>query len=184
MKTLLDVLAVCGGTLGIIAFLWRVWDEFGSYLYLGLEIKTDVPGYAVAVARVENSGRRNKSLSAAFLLVGPFDEDPVQTYNKIAATAGLAEARYTNDILKSKASRALVIDKGTRQLMPLPFFTSENVSVGDEKLACSVPIKLEAVHYAGPHSVRLLVGANAWWIPRMHRSVHNIILVAPASSPH
>ena len=56
MKTLLDVLAACGGTLGVIAFLWRVWDEFGSYLYLGLEVKTDVPGYAVVVARVENSG--------------------------------------------------------------------------------------------------------------------------------
>ena len=183
MKTLLDVLALFGGTLGIIAFLWRVWDEFGSYLYLGLEIKTDVPGYAVAVARVENSGRRNKRLSAAFLLVGPFVEEPVQTYNRIAASAGLAEARYTNDILRSNASRTLVIDKGMRQLIPLSFFTSENVRVGDEKLACSIPIKLEAVHYEGPHSVRLMVGADARWIPRLHRSVHNIILVAPASSP-
>src|SRR5215831_20178323 len=107
MKTLLNVLAVGGGTLGIIAFLWRVWDEFGSYLLLGIEIKTDVPGYAVAVARVENSGRRKKSLSAAFLLVGPFAEDPVQTYNTIAASAGLAEASYTNDILRSNASRTL-----------------------------------------------------------------------------
>jgi hypothetical protein len=184
MKTLLNVLAVGGGTLGIITFLWRVWDEFGSYLLLGIEIKTDVPGYAVAVARVENSGRRKKSLSAAFLLMGPFDEEPVQTYNKIAASAGLAEARYTNDILRSNASRALVIDKGMRQLIPLPFFTKENVSVGDEKLACSVPIKLEPVHYAGPHSVRLLVGADAGWIPRLHRSVHDIILVDPASSPY
>jgi hypothetical protein len=184
MKTLLNVLAVGGGTLGIITFLWRVWDEFGSYLLLGIEIKTDVPGYAVAVARVENSGRRKKSLSATFLLVGPFAEDPVQTYNKIAASAGLAEARYTNDILRSNASRTLVIDKGMRQLIPLPFFTKENVSVGDEKLACSVPIKLEPVHYAGPYSVRLLVGADAGWIPRLHRSVHDIILVDPASSPY
>jgi hypothetical protein len=184
MKTLLDVLAVGGGTLGIIAFLWRVWDEFGSYLLLGIEIKTDVPGYAVAVARVENSGRRKKNLSAAFLLVGPFAEAPVQTYNKIAASAGLAEAHYTNDILRSNASRTLVIDKGMRQLIPLPFFTQENVRVGDEKLACSVPIKLEAAHYAGPYSVRLLVGTDARWVPRLHRSVHDIILVDPASSPY
>ena len=66
----------------------------------------------------------------------------------------------------------------------LPFFTSENVAVGDEKLTCSVPIKLEAAHYAGPYSVRLLVGADARWIARLHRSVHDIILVDPASSPY
>ena len=116
--------------------------------------------------------------------MGPFDEEPVQTYNKIAASAGLAEARYTNDILRSNASRALVIDKGMRQLIPLQFFTDENVAVGDEKLACSVPIKLEAAHYAGPYSVRLLVGTDAGWMPRLHRSVHDIILVDPASSPY
>jgi len=184
MKTLLDVLAVGGGTLGIITFLWRVWDEFGSYLFLGIEIRTDVPGYAVVVAKVENSGRRKKSLSAAFLLMGPFDDNPVQTYNKIATSAGLAEACYTNDILRSNASRAIAIDKGMRQLIPLPFFTSENVRVGDEKLACSVPIKLEAAHYTGPYSVRLLVGADKTWITRLHRSAHGIILVDPASSPH
>lgn len=184
MKTLLNVLAVGGGSLGIIAFLWRVWDEFGSYLFLGIEIRTNVPGYAVAVVRVENSGLRRKSVSAAFLLVGPFGEDPVQTYNKIAASAGLAAARYTNDIMRSNVSRPLVIDEGMRQLIPLPFFTEENVAVGDEKLACSVPIKLEAAHYKSPYSVRLLLGADARWIPRLHRSVHDIILVDPASSPY
>ena len=184
MKTLLNVLAVGGGTLGIITFLWRVWDEFGSYLFLGLEIRTDVPGYAVVVARVENSGRRSKSLDAAFLLVGPFPEGPVRTYNKIAASAGLAEARYTNDILRSSARRTLVIDGGMRQLIPLPFFTEENLRVGDEKLSCSVPIKLEAAHYASPYSVRLLVGGNARGTPRLHRSVHDVILVDPAFSPY
>jgi hypothetical protein len=181
MKTLLNVLAVGGGSLGIITFLWRIWDEFGSYLYLGIEIRTDVPGYAVVVARVENAGRRRKNISAAFLLVGPFAENPVQTYNMIAASAGLTKACYTNDILRSEADSTLVIDKGMRQLIPLPFFTSENVAVGDEKLTCSVPIKLEAAHYGGPYSVRLLVGADARWIPRLHRSVHDIILVDPAS---
>lgn len=184
MKTLLEVLAVGGGILGIITFLWRVWDEFGSYLFLGMEIRTDVPGYAVVVAKLENSGRRNKNLSAAYLLVGPYAENPVWTYNKIATSAGLAEARYTNDIVRSKASSTLVIDEGIRQLIPLPFFTSENVSVGDEKLACSVPIKLEAAHYTGPYSVRLLVGRDAGWIHGYHRSVHGIILVDPASSPY
>src|ERR1700740_3074345 len=115
MKTLLGVLSVGGGVLGIIAFGWRVLDEFGSYLFLGIEIRTDVPGYAVAVVRVENPGRRKKSLNAAFLLIGPFAEDPVLTYNKIAASEGLAEARYTNDILISNVSDALVIDEGMRQ---------------------------------------------------------------------
>jgi hypothetical protein len=184
MNTLLDAFAITGGALGIITFLWRLLDEFGSYLLLGIEIRTGVPGYAVVVAKVENSGRRKKTLSAAFLLIGPFDEEPVQTYNKIATSAGLAEARYTNDILGSNASDIIVIDEGMRQLIPLPFFTSENVRVGDEKLACSVPIKLEAAHYTGPYSVRLLVGADKTWISRLHRSVHDIILVDPASPQH
>jgi hypothetical protein len=184
MKPLLDVLAVGGGILGMITFIWRVWDEFGSYLFLGLEIKTGVPGYAVVVTRVENSGRRTKNLGAAFLLLGPFAEDPVQTYNKIAASAGLAEARYTDDILRSDVSRTLVIDEGMRQLIPLTFFTEENVTVGDEKLACSVPIKLQAAHYTGPYSVRLLIGGNAGRISRMHRSVHDVLLVDPGSSSH
>src|ERR1035441_9311903 len=87
MTTLVDVLAVVGGSLGILTFLWRVWDEFGSYLSLGIEIRTEVPGYAVAVVKVENSGLRKKRVSAAFLLVGPFNEKPVQTYNKITASA-------------------------------------------------------------------------------------------------
>lgn len=184
MKTLLNVLAVGGGSLGIITFLWRIWDEFSSYLFLGIEIRTEVPGYAVAVVRVENSGLRRKNVSAAFLLVGPFDENPVETYNKIAASAGLAAARFTNDIMRANAPRALVIDDGMRQLIPLLFFTSENVAVGDEKLTCSVPIKLEAAHYKSPYSVRLLIGTDARWMPRLHRSVHDIILVDPASSPY
>ena len=183
MKTLLNVLAVGGGSLGIITFLWRVWDELGSYLFLGIEIRTEVPGYAVVV-RVENSGLRRKSVSAAFLLVGPFDEKPVETYNKIAASAGLAPARYTNDIMRANVPGPLVIDEGTRQLIPLLFFTKENVAVGDEKLTCSVPIRLEAAHYESPHSVRLMIGADARWIPRLHRSVHGIILVDPTSSPY
>jgi hypothetical protein len=180
MKTLLDVLAVGGGCLGIITFLWRVWDEFGSYLVLGIEIRTDVPRYAVVAARVENPGRRRKSVSAAFLLVGPYDEDPVVTYNKIAVSEGLTWACCTNDILTSEASCTLVIDEGMRQLIPLDFFTEENVRVGDEKLACSVPIRLEAAHYTGPYSVRLLVGTDR----RLYRSVQDIILVDPASALH
>ncbi|GLY85025.1 hypothetical protein Airi02_029540 [Actinoallomurus iriomotensis] len=165
------------------AFMSTLWDEFRSYLFLGLEIRTEVPGYAVVVAKVENSGRRTKNLGAAFLLLGPFTEDPVQTYNTIAVRTGLTEARYTDDILRSNASRTLVADGGIRQLIPLPFFTEENVRVGDEKLACSIPIKLEAAHYTGPYSVRLFVGGDARWMPRMHRSVHDVILVDPASSP-
>lgn len=184
MTTLLNVLAVGGGSLGIITFLWRVWDEFGSYLSLGIEIRTEVPGYAVAVVKVENSGLRRKRVSAAFLLVGPFDENPVQTYNKIAASAGLAVARSTNDIMRANVPDPLVIDEGMRQLIPLTFFTSENVAVGDEKLTCSVPIELKAAHYKSPYSVRLLIGVDARWIPRLHRSVHGIILVDPASSPY
>lgn len=180
MKTLLDLLALGGGILGIITFFWRILDEFGSYLVLGLEVRTDVPGYAVAAVRIENPGRRSKSLDTAFLLIGPLDESPIDTYNKIADASGLMRASHTNDILRSDASGTLVIDEGARQLVPLGFFTSENVAVSDEKLACSVPIKLRPTHYKAPHSVRLLVGADG----RLHRSVHDIILVDAASSPH
>lgn len=183
MKALLDVLSAVGGILGGISFFWRIWDEFGSYLILDLEIKTDVPGYAVAVATVENTRQRTKALNAAFLLIGPFDEDPVTTYNEIAASADLVAARFTNDILSADVSRQIVIDEGRRQLIPLTFFTSENVSIGDERLHCCVPIKLAAAHYSGPHSVRLLISGDSRWFRRLHRSVHDVILVDPTSSP-
>jgi hypothetical protein len=44
-----------GVVLGAIAFLWRVWDQFTSYLHFGLTVELGEGRYALARATVENT---------------------------------------------------------------------------------------------------------------------------------
>lgn len=162
---MIEIFKISGAILGIIAFLWRVRDSFTSYLHVDVKVK-NTGNLTVATAVVENKGLHSKKIDNALFLVGPEDESPINTFNKISEEAGLnVEAKYTNDIASYRTEKNVVCQDG-RQLIPLAFFYCENVRVSDERLTYCSPINREKITFDRPYSVRLYI----WDATRFHRS--------------
>ncbi len=60
-------------------------------------------------------------------------------------------------------------DNGGRILIPLDFFYSENVKIGDEQLTYSVPVQCNSFIVDTPYSIRLFV----WNKCRLERFITN-----------
>lgn len=175
MEGLVEWLGIIGGLLGILAFLWKVWDSATSYLHISVEVlKADAVISVKTV--VENKGLVPKSLDYAAILIGPENENPVETAKSIAKhIGGDIILKHTNDIEKLRVTAPIYCD-GERALIPLPFFYSEQVRIADEMLTYSSPISLDKLQCNGsmPYSVRFFIfGRN-----RLHRSSQDLMLVS------
>ena len=168
----MNVVTAIGAVLGVLAFAWRLWDQFGSYLHLELVISPFNSRYALAKAVIENKGHRPKRLTAVYLLLGPFEEGPIATYNKIADENAKPRVDSTNAIEFQDIDRTLATTKRTQRIMPMPFFTHENITIGDERVTFTVPIQLDGLEKGDPYSVRLL----AYGPRRLHRTVQDLLL--------
>jgi hypothetical protein len=74
MPTFLEVIKTLGGIAGIVALVWRGWDEFGSHLRISIKVDGPQNGWVTALTTVDNKGNRAKDISYAFLLIGPESE--------------------------------------------------------------------------------------------------------------
>jgi hypothetical protein len=83
--------AVVGAITGRVALLWRIADEFGSFLRISLKVEEPKDDWITALTTVENKGYRAKKISNTFLLVGPESEGPLET-----AQAMVNEAQEKN----------------------------------------------------------------------------------------
>jgi hypothetical protein len=180
-----DWIAVVALALSVVTLVWRIRDERASYLQIGLAMATP-PGGRFAVARltITNESVRIKKLSAAFLLVGPVDEDPIDTFN--AALAGSAgSACCAIDFERLVPDEVAVDASGTRRVVPLSYFTEENDNVGDEELAYSFPIDLAEFPPATTLSIRFYVYGCRRGRQNYHRKVHDVLVVpaGPGSAP-
>ena len=125
-------------------------------------------GWASVLTTVENKGSRPKSITYSLLLVGPEEEDPVETANKIASEAGLGIClKYTNDLAHIKIARSLYGHE--RALIPIPFYYRENISIGDEVLTYRASIDARKLARNVPYSVRFYLFESG----RLHRSTHD-----------
>src|SRR5690348_14203181 len=84
MLEFFKLIAGIGGIAGIVALLWRVRDEFKSWLRIEVEVVATTAGWASALTIVENKGNLAKPLEYACLLIGPIEEEPVLTAQAIA----------------------------------------------------------------------------------------------------
>jgi len=175
-----DLFRTMGGLAGIAALLWRAYDEFGSYLRISIKVEGPKSGWVTVLSTVENKSTRRKNLMWAFLLIGPENESPVDTANILLRKQGSpVSVSHTNDLFGvMKSIGDFVVRHDSRILIPLPFFYSENIAVGDETLNYKSPIYVGDFTGSSPFSVRLFVAGHG----RLHRSTHDCFIVDIATT--
>jgi hypothetical protein len=172
-----DWIKLLGGIAGLAALAWRMLDEFGAYLRLSVKAEAPKDGWVTILTNIDNKGNRSKDLSYACLLVGPENESPLDSAGVIAEAVGYSgDLRYTNDLsnLRPKGS----VYANGRVLIPLPFYYSENIRVGDETLTYRAPIDIRRLRAGLPYAVRFFVFAKN----RFHRSTHDCFITESAQS--
>jgi hypothetical protein len=181
MDTFGNTLSKIGAVLGIIAFFWNVLDAFANYLHIDLAIeqhKLNSKRYVTALATVENTGRLAKRIDYALLLIGPEDETPVATAKHIAKQINFDPDRisFTNDISLLVTSTPEYAKDGQRALIPLPFFFSEQLTIGDETLKYRCTIDKSKLAKNSSYSVRFFIFGEY----RLHRSTQDLFRVEGA----
>ncbi len=162
----LETVKIVGAILGIIAFFWRVKDHFTSYLHCDLSVLKNNKNDISANTSVENKGVSKKVIENALILVGPESESPIVTFNKLAPDK--KSVNYTNDIAKIRLKEKYIDNEG-RQIIPLPFYYSENVHIGDETISYRAPIDTQPMKSGEIYSVRFYIYGEG----RLHRSTHD-----------
>jgi len=174
-----DGVKLIGGLAGLVALVWRGFDEISSYLRISVEVDASQVGWATALTTVENRGLRAKSISWAFLLIGPEGEDPIKTVHILLGGLKVDHSaiHFTNDFFLLKKTVKHAIGLGQRALVPLDFYFSENVAIGDETLAYRAPINVREFPAHTPFSVRFFIGDDR----RLHRSTHDCFVIPSKS---
>jgi hypothetical protein len=175
-----DWIAVLALTISVVTLVWRIRDERVSYLQIGLSVQT-VPGgrFALARASITNDSVRIKKLSAAFLLLGPADEDPIDSFNAAVVRGSRGGACCALDFDRLVPAATMMDPSTARRVIPLSYFTEENDNVGDEELVCSLPIGLVGLPAGVPLSVRFYVYGCRRMRQNYHRKVHDTLIVPP-----
>ena len=152
-----EILQLIGGVLGVIAFFWKVWDSFNSYIYLDLEVSQDITGFLTAKTTVENKGLWPKPLEYAFLLIGK-ETEKTQTVAKEIAEIERKKVKTSDKLTleQIKPSKPIYTDSGSA-LIPLPFFFSEQTRIGDEKLTCKSSIDKSRFEKGIPYFVQFVI---------------------------
>lgn len=168
-----EALKIIGASLGVIAFAWKVWDSFASYLHIYLE-KPQLERNSVTIsARIENRSLFDKKVTYAILLIGPEHEDTVTTARMIASRLGhQAQIHYTNDIESLITDKPVYEDQG-RALIPLPFFYLEQIAIGDEDLSYRTYLPISKFEPDIPYSVRFFIFGRR----RLHRSTQDGFII-------
>lgn len=164
-----ELLTTIGAVLGILAFCWKVWDTLKGYLRIDVIVETSEDQIVSAKTAVENQSVRNKIVYNALLLIGPESENPIDLFNHLAFNTGFnPPVQSTNEIALIQSSKP-VYDREGRAVIPLPFYYSENVRIGDERMSYRSPINTNYMTDMVPYSVRFFVCASG----RLHRSTHD-----------
>jgi hypothetical protein len=175
MESLGEFIKVLGGVAGIVALVWRFVDEFGTWLRISVNVTSPTDGWMSVLTSVDNNSNRPKPIEFACLLVSPECENPVAAAAELARALGSStDIKYTNDIeklkpdLKGRENSAPIFDNG-RVLLPLPFYYSENVGIGDETLTYRVQLDSSRLLPATCYAVRFFIFVRG----RLHRSTHD-----------
>jgi hypothetical protein len=172
---LLEWIKILGAIAGFAALIWRLIDEFGAYPRISVEVEGPLAGWTTVLTTVENRGNRRKNISNALLLIGPETESPLDSANVVAAAMGYkGTLQFTNDLELLPVAKPTYA--GGRALIPLPFYYSENVDIGDETLTYRAALDAGRLTTGIPYAVRFFVFGRG----RLHRSTHDSFINIPA----
>lgn len=156
-----DGVTIVGGILGAIAFLWRVFDARKRFLHVELTVSQE-NGNAIAETIVENKGSQSKVIDNSLLLVGPENENPIDTAKALLPHQKI---ETTNDLEKVVLESATFGMEG-RAIIPVDFYYSENVNIADERIGYGVPLDVSQIPAGTPYAVRFYIFAEK----HLHRS--------------
>jgi hypothetical protein len=161
--------ALVGAVTGTTALGWRLYDEFGNYIHMSIKVEQS-EGILSAMSAVENKGNRPKPIDYSFLLIGPHNEDPMETGRALAKHLSFEDLSIesTNDLRHLEVSEPKYMDGG-RALIPLEFYYSENVDIADEQLTYRVILDASQFEVGSAYSVRFYIFNDQ----RLHRSTHD-----------
>jgi hypothetical protein len=149
-----------------------------TYLRLSLKLEEPVDGVLVAHTKIDNVVVRVKKLTAVYLLLGPEEEDPMDTVN-ILLTQRVSIRRGCCPIaLRDYFPLGNMVDTcQRRRLVPLPYYTVENINIADELLTYSKSIDVSSLP-AGCYAVRMYVYGEE----RLYRVVQTIFTQPAAAA--
>ncbi|KUI42314.1 hypothetical protein AU197_14465 [Mycobacterium sp. IS-1590] len=157
--------AVVALALSILTWRRQNAQEQKAYLVLALELERVSTHRLIAHTSLENRSPTVKHLDTVFLLVCPHNEEAIDACRTLTAER-FGEVNEYNDLC-GLALREPVIDDH-RMLMPLDYYTQENVEVADEVLTYGAVIDVEKLSPGDAYSVRLILFGP----DRLHRVVH------------
>lgn len=168
METTKLILSILGALFGATALVWRIVDEFGSYLRIGVKTEITQATSVKLYTTVDNKGFRPKRISKAFILVGPMSENPIKTMNILFPNKNI---KYTNDIAKINLRGDII--ENERAVLYLGFYSDENVDIADETLSYGCIMNSSSFKKGVSYSVRFYVFSENW----LHRSTHDGFII-------
>ena len=162
------IAAVIAAAPGVIS-LW-LWgrDRRKSYLHIEVSVDLKYEDFLTVMTVVENKGLGRKKLKNALLLIGPEDEDPLDTVRELTGIS----IDFTNGIVEFRIDNVKSGSDG-RCLIPIDFYHSENLWIADEKMSYRVPISTQGMMRGKPYSVRFFIYTPG----RPHRSTHDCFIL-------
>lgn len=172
MADIVEGIKLIGGLAGLTALGFKIYEELVGYLKIKVEVNSENQQHSVQT-EIENTSKwSRKKIDNAFLIVSPEYSDLIATGLSIAQHLNLDEyIENTNDFEKLTGEQAIYFD-GQYAFIPLGFYYSENIAIGDEKLTyrCSIDnTQLQAGHY----SVRFYIYGEK----RYHRSTQDLLTI-------
>jgi hypothetical protein len=165
---MLEWIKILGAVAGFAALIWRVIDEFGAYLRISVKVEAPKAGWTTVLTTVENKGNRPKNISYSLLLIGPEAESPLDSARVLAAALQYTGPLQLTNHFEGLRVPAPIYTEG-RALIPLPFYYSENVDIGDEALTYRAAVDARKLTAGIPYAVRFFVFGKR----RLHRSTHD-----------
>ncbi len=172
MADIVEGIKLVGGLAGLTALGFKVYEELVGYLKVKVQVDGKDKFYSV-LTEIENTSKwSRKKIDNAFLIISPENSDLIETGVKVAKQLNLDDyIENTNDFEKLTGELSVYFDNQFA-FIPLDFYYSENIAIGDEKLTyrCSVDkTKLKP----GSYSVRFFIYGES----RYHRSTQDLLTI-------
>lgn len=140
-----DAFTVLAGALGVLAFLWRLWDTLISHVRLSVDITSVEPNTAgdsgktaIVCVAIENQGITPKRVAYVALLIGPsnltVDHLALAILQSSSNAPRTSSSKPLIDLYRLELDSRAHSPDGEVHLVPLPFFYLDHSQVGNEQL--------------------------------------------------
>jgi hypothetical protein len=170
---ILEAIKLIGGLAGLITFTWKIFEEYNSFIRIKIEVKKDNNNHSV-LTEVENTNKIiRKHLNNAFIIVSPENSDILAVGQRIASKLDTSLTIEQTNQFESLNSNDIVYIDSEIMFIPLDFYFSENVAIGDEKMTYRCSIRSNSLNN-GSYSARFFVYASG----RLHRSTQDLFFIS------